>query len=307
VYELSKGELIAKTEARKPSMFKCCTFGHNVSEARKLATGDFVGGLALWDIERLDDVPIAECRKAHDTIINGMDGALFDGPPEIVTGSRDGAVKVWDTRQINKPVVALTPADKDKARDCWSVKFGNSHGVDERVIAAGYDNGDIKIYDMKMNRMLHEFNVSNGACDIEFDRADIQMNKLLVSTLEGKLRVYDLRTLHPELGYAYVEDRISTGTVWCSKALPQNREICMSGGAGELILSKYVYPPERSLKDANNKPKGIPGTIEELNKVKIGEQPVNSMDWSKDREGLLVCSAFDQAVRVMLVTKLNLV
>ena len=307
VYELNKGELLAKTEARKPQMFKCLTFGHSGNEGRKFATGDFAGGLAFWDVERLDGNPISECAKAHNSIINGIDGALYDGPPEIVTGSRDGAVKLWDARQANKPVVALTPADADKARDCWTVKLGNSFAADERMIAAGYDNGDIKLYDLKMGKMRHEFNVSNGACDIEFDRADIEANKLIVSTLEGRIRAYDLRTLHPELGYAYVEDRVSSGTIWQSKALPQNREIFMTGGAGELTLCKYVYPPERSLRDGNNMLKGIPGTIEELNKVKIGDQPINSLDWNRSREGLLACCAFDQAVRVMLVTKLSLV
>lgn len=307
IFDLNKGELIVNQELRKANPIKCGTFGHTNGETgRTLATGDFAGGLALWDVERMD-TPAVSFPKAHSLIINAIDGALHSGPPEVVTGSRDGAVKVWDARQSNKPVVALNPVDASRARDCWTVKFGNSFDTDERVIAAGYDNGDIKIFDLKMQKMLHEFNVSNGVCDLEFDRPDIEMNKLLVSSLEGRVRAYDLRTLHPTLGYAYVEERVSSGTIWTSKALPQNREIFISGGAGELTLCRYQYPPERHLKDENGVPKGIPGTIEELNKVKIGDQPINAIDWSTSREGLFVCSAFDQSVRVMLVTKLSLV
>ncbi|KAH8619957.1 hypothetical protein ERJ75_000111500 [Trypanosoma vivax] len=155
--------------------------------------------------------------------------------------------------------------------------------------------------------MLHEFNVSNGVCDLEFDRPDISMNKLIVSSLEGRIRVYDLRTLHPTLGYAYVEERVSNGTVWCSRALPQNREVFISGGGGELTLCRYRYPPERFLRDSDGVAKGVPGCVEELNKAKIGDQPIHALDWNRSKEGLLACASFDQSVRVMLVTKLSLV
>lgn len=39
-------------------------------------------------------------------------------------------------------------------------------------------------------------------CGLEFDRKDIMMNKLVATTLESKIHVYDLRTNHPESGYA---------------------------------------------------------------------------------------------------------
>jgi hypothetical protein len=305
LFQMHRGELKAAVEVRKPLPLKCGTFGHSTAEPRLLATGDFAGNLELWDVDRGMAEAVVAMPKAHKGIINSIDGALFDGPPEIVTGSRDGAVKVWDSRQPAKPVVALNPVDPAKARDCWTVRMGNSHSADDRCVAAGYDNGDVKIFDLRTQQMLHEFNVANGVCDMEFDRQDIQMNKLVVSSLEGRVRCYDMRTLHPELGYAYVEDRVTTGTVWQSRSLPQNRDIFISGGAGELTLCKYVYPPERNLKDEKGVPKGIAGTIEELNKVKIGDQPINALDWHKQREGLLACTSFDQSIRVMVVTKLN--
>ena len=279
VFSLREGELQTISELKKPLPIKCCTFGHSPNEGRQLATGDFQGNIQLWDAEvGLDsETPLAQATGAHTTIINSIDGALFNGPPEIVTGSRDGAVKIWDTRQMNgtQPVVALNPADPAKARDCWTVAFGGSTGVDDRMVGAGYDNGDIKLFDLRTQKMLHEFNVANGVCHLEFDRPNIELNKLIVSSLEGRVRAYDLRTLHPKLGYAYVEDRVSSGTIWCSKSLPQNRDIFMSGGAGELTLCRYIYPPERSVGDVEGVKKGVAGTIEELNKVKIGDQPIN--------------------------------
>jgi hypothetical protein len=40
-----------------------------------------------------------------------------------------------------------------QARDCWSVCFGNSFNNEERSVCAGYDNGDIKLYDLRTNQI----------------------------------------------------------------------------------------------------------------------------------------------------------
>ncbi|CAG9572866.1 conserved hypothetical protein [Leishmania major strain Friedlin] len=340
VYQLHHGDVQPTVEVRLPHPLKCCTFGHNISFSssgsgsggnsssitaanatmNQIATGDFAGSLQIFDLSRLGSTPpsapnalsdvtaasVLHIPHAHESIINAIDGARYSGPPEVATGSRDGSVKVWDTRQSNKPVVSLNPADPARARDCWTVRLGNSFDPDERVVAAGYDNGDVKIFDLRTQKMLHEMHVNNGVCDLEFDRPDIPMNKLLVSSLEGRVRCYDMRTLHPKLGYAYVEERVSEGTVWCSRALPQNREIFLSGGGGELTLCLYKYPPERTLKDGDGLQRGVAGAVEELNKAKIGDQPINAMDWNRSKEGLAVCASFDQSIRVMLVTKLGL-
>merc|ERR1712216_794271 len=119
------------------------------------------------------------------------------GAPEIVTGSRDGCVRVWDPR-VQDPVLSLEPDDKDASRDCWTVCFGNSYNDDERVVCAGYDNGDVKMFDLRTNTLRWETNCANGVVGLEFDRKDIEMNKLVVATLESKFRVYDVRTQHPE-------------------------------------------------------------------------------------------------------------
>jgi len=72
------------------------------------------------------------------------------------------------------------------------------------VLAAGYDNGDLKFFDLKTNQLIWDSNLKNGVVGVEFDRKDIIMNKLVATTLEGKFHVHDLRTLHPETGFASV-------------------------------------------------------------------------------------------------------
>ena len=73
-----------------------------------------------------------------------------------------GSVKVWDQRQKDKPVAIMSPAEGEMKRDCWAVAFGNSYNDEERCIAAGYDNGDIKMFDLKMMSLKWETNVKNG-------------------------------------------------------------------------------------------------------------------------------------------------
>ena len=65
--------------------------------------------------------------KAHTEIINAIDGAGGlgqEGAPEIVTGGRDGAVRVWDVRQTDAPVARMEPVEGEARRDCWTVAFG---------------------------------------------------------------------------------------------------------------------------------------------------------------------------------------
>jgi hypothetical protein len=46
------------------------------------------------------------------------------------------------------------------------VAFGNAYNSEERCIACGYDNGDIKIFDLKTNCLRWDTNVKNGICGI---------------------------------------------------------------------------------------------------------------------------------------------
>lgn len=45
-------------------------------------------------------------------------------------------------------------------------------------MAAGYDNGDVKLFDLRTQTMRWETNVKNGVTGLEFDRNDIEMNKV---------------------------------------------------------------------------------------------------------------------------------
>ena len=176
VYEMNRGELNMVSESIKPEGLKCGTFGASSIEERHLACGDYKGNLAIYDLGR-QDAPLYHV-KGHNGIINAVDGiggqTTGYGAPELVTGGRDGCVRVWDPR-VGEPVVSLEPGDGQAVRDCWTVAFGNSFNDDERVVAAGYDNGDVKLFDLRTNTLRYETNVKNGVTDIAFDRKDIEV------------------------------------------------------------------------------------------------------------------------------------
>jgi hypothetical protein len=87
--------------------------------------------------------------------------------------------------------------------------------------------------------LLWETNVHNGVVGLQFDRKDISMNKLLVTTLESKFRIYDMRTCHPTEGYSHLIEQAHKSTVWLGRHLPQNRDLFMTtGGNGTLNLYK---------------------------------------------------------------------
>ncbi|KAM6085141.1 dynein axonemal assembly factor 10 [Theristicus caerulescens] len=308
LYELRGGRLALLREIEKAKPIKCGTFGATSLQQRYLATGDFGGNLNIWNLEA-PEIPVYSV-KGHKEIINSIDGVgglgIGEGAPEIVTGSRDGTVKVWDPRQKDTPVANMEPVQGESKRDCWTVAFGNAYNQEERVVCAGYDNGDIKLFDLKTMSLRWETNIKNGVCSVEFDRKDVNMNKLVATSLEGKFHVFDMRTQHPTKGFASVSEKAQKSTIWQVRHLPQNRDIFMtSGGAGSLHLWKYEYPAQRSKKDSEGAEMGVAGSVSLLQNVTLSTQPISSLDWSPDKKGLCVCGAFDQTVRVLIVTKLN--
>lgn len=182
VYQLNNGDLETLVEAKTANGVKCGTFGASSIEERHIATGDHAGKLVIYDLENTDKPVFSQ--QAHVSIINAIDGCggldVGYGAPEIVTGGRDGCVRLWDPR-VQEPVLALEPGEGQPARDCWTVAFGNSFSDEDRCIVAGYDNGDVKLFDLRANAMRYETNVANGVTNIEFDRKDIEMNKMTVS------------------------------------------------------------------------------------------------------------------------------
>lgn len=66
------------------------------------------------------------------------------------------------------------------------------------------------------------------------------------------------------------------------------------------------YPESRTKTLSEGDVQGVVGSLEMLNATTLSTQPIHAFDWSPDRLGLAVCGAFDQTVRVLVTTNLNL-
>ena len=179
----------------------------------------------------------------------------------------------------------------------------------DRMLVSGYDNGDLKMFDLRKMALHWETQLPNGICGLSFDRKDIDMNKLVATCLEGKVHMWDLRTFHQNEGFAGMNYKVEKGqTIWGGKFLPQNREIFATmGGSGTIGLFRYKYPEKRTKTLDDGSVTGVSGEFELLQETAIGDQPISGFDWSPDKTGLGVCTSFDQKVRIIIVTKLNTV
>ncbi|KAA0203595.1 hypothetical protein HAZT_HAZT002653 [Hyalella azteca] len=307
IMEMSSGKLDSLCKTKYPYAVKCGTFRASSTAARQLAFGDFHGHLQVVDLSQPEKILYSV--KAHHRVLNTIDGVggldIGRGAPELVTGGADGRVKVWDLRQSDGPVVTIAPQEGTHQPDCWAVAAGNAHSPEERVVASGFDNGDIRLFDLRTNKVMWGANVGNGVCSLDFDRRDIMMNKLVATVLEANIHIFDLRTLDANNQFAFKSVLAHKSTVWCARHLPQNRDIWVTtGGNGSLMLWKYVYPAKRSVKDATGNLMGVPGNADCLASLTASTQPITNFDWNADFAGLGAFSAIDQILRVTIATNL---
>ena len=286
IYNLNLGKLSIESEYIQNYPSKCCTFGISSFSSRDLALGDFDGNLSVIDLERGEFN--YEIKKAHKGIIQSIDGLGIknnQGPPEIVTGGKDGLVKLWDLRS-DKPCILLEPKDiKKNFPECWTVRFCDC-GFNKKV-GIGYDNGDIKIYDLRMDKIFFGENLKKGVCNIEFDKKNIPINKMIVTTLDSKFYLYDFTNYFQNQKKLY--DEVNT-TIWGAKFLPQKRDMFVSlGGNGNLNL--YKYDKKDFLNNSNDK-------LNMLSSNYICSRPIIGFDWHLIKNGLACLVSLDNSIKI---------
>jgi hypothetical protein len=79
---------------------------------------------------------------------------------------------------------------------------------------------------------------------VQFDRKDIEMNKVVVSRL-SQFHTFDARTQHKDKGFASVTEKTASlgRRSGATSILPQNRDVSMvCAGTETLHLYQYHYP-----------------------------------------------------------------
>ena len=309
IYHLIKGKLDLESEYIKENGFKCCSFGASSFASRDLALGDFEGNFQNFDLEK--GVPNYEIKKAHKSTIYSIDAvgkSLYYGTPEIVTGGKDGNVKIWDLRSDKHAILLEPKGIENNCIECWSVAFGGCYNNDERSLGIGYDNGDIKIYDLRMDKLMYEENLKSGICSIEFDKKNIPMNKMVATTLDSKIYLFDLKNLEKNsclrCNKSIIE--VNNTTIWGTKFLPQKRNIFISmGGNGSLNIYKYNYS-DFSYDDLDNNKIENQNLILLSNNI-ICSQPIIGFDWHNTKYGLFCLVELSHTAKICTIDKLNLI
>ena len=257
-------------------------------------TGDFGGHVAIWDLEENEE-PVEEI-MGHSDMINCISGHCGEGG-QLVTGSRDGLVKMWDRRNMNSSTVTM---EGDKRRDCWAVTTLENG----EYVAAGYSNGDIRVFDIKAGKVYWETSLPLGVTGLKFTGSKyLKLDRLVASTLGGGVAVWDLQTKHKVQGFTRTDLRLEKTTVWTANEAPQDEGLMLATlGSGAVQLIRYKEPGHRVMIGADGGNVGTPGDFEKLCSRQLTDKPVTSSDWSRDKAGLVVTSSFDQKIRVLIVT-----
>lgn len=116
IFQLKKGKIEKLHDYELEYGIKQGCFGYSSLTDRDIATIDFKGNLAIYDIEKGEPKFEVKAHEGMGNTIDGIGGKGTDyGAPELVTGGSDGCVRVWDPRQ-ESPVVSLEPSDAEEIK-----------------------------------------------------------------------------------------------------------------------------------------------------------------------------------------------
>uniref|UniRef100_A0A8C4GZJ2 WD repeat-containing protein 37 n=1 Tax=Dicentrarchus labrax TaxID=13489 RepID=A0A8C4GZJ2_DICLA len=188
LYELETSELVHTLTGHDQELTHCCTH----PTQRLVVTSSRDTTFRLWDF-RDPSIHSVNVFQGHtDTVTS----AVFTVGDNVVSGSDDRTVKVWDLKNMRSPIATIRT---DSAVNRISVS------ANQRIIALPHDNRQVRLFDMsgvrlarlpRSNRMGHRrmvcctaWNEENQSCNLftcGFDRQAIGWNINIPALLQEK-------------------------------------------------------------------------------------------------------------------------
>lgn len=188
LYEVETSELVHSLTGHDQELTHCCTH----PTQRLVVTSSRDTTFRLWDF-RDPSIHSVNVFQGHtDTVTS----AVFTAGDNVVSGSDDRTVKVWDLKNMRSPIATIRT---DSAVNRISVSANN------RIIALPHDNRQVRLFDMsgvrlarlpRSNRMGHRrmvcctaWNEENQSCNLftcGFDRQAIGWNINIPALLQEK-------------------------------------------------------------------------------------------------------------------------
>ncbi|KAK5877309.1 WD repeat-containing protein 37 [Pseudochaenichthys georgianus] len=188
LYEVETSELVHSLSGHDQELTHCCTH----PTQRLVVTSSRDTTFRLWDF-RDPSIHSVNVFQGHtDTVTS----AVFTVGDNVVSGSDDRTVKVWDLKNMRSPIATIRT---DSAVNRISVS------ANQRIIALPHDNRQVRLFDMsgvrlarlpRSNRMGHRrmvcctaWNEENQSCNLftcGFDRQAIGWNINIPALLQEK-------------------------------------------------------------------------------------------------------------------------
>lgn len=287
IYSLNGREIVETESVSVENNLRCSTLQTGDTSNRQMATGDFSGNLCLWDLETMKQVKAV---KAHSDVLTCISGAKSF--TNILTGGRDGEVKLWDQRNLDAPTIRMVPESGQTRKQCWSVC--QTHTDEEGdtnqsyYVAAGFDNGDIKVFDVRNSKIAWETSLSRGVSKLSIlSRNGDSKNEtvLLAGTVQGKL--YSWCINKPE--QTPLQHQLDKAAVWEAQSLSDNKNLVLTVlGSGAMVLVNLEEDK-----------------ISPVLSHQVSEPPLTGLSASRDKPGLVATSSFDKTIRLFYYTGLK--
>jgi WD40 repeat protein len=131
----------------------------------------------------------------------------------------------------------------EHSRDCWALA-----AYDEgNVLAGGYENGDVKIFDLRQRRVFWESNLSCGVQDVQFGGSKLTM---FVGLTDGSLQAFGC--FNDSMNPMKISGQQSSSRGKCVWGMDTHRQqdmIVVYNGDGELQLWEFSpKSPEMNLR-----------------------------------------------------------
>ncbi|XP_017165421.1 WD repeat-containing protein 37 isoform X1 [Poecilia reticulata] len=188
LYDVETSELVHSLTGHDQELTHCCTHPNQ----RLVVTSSRDTTFRLWDF-RDPSIHSVNVFQGHtDTVTS----AVFTVGDNVVSGSDDRTVKVWDLKNMRSPIATIRT---DSAVNRISVS------VNQKIIALPHDNRQVRLFDMsgvrlarlpRSNRQGHRRMVccsawceDNAACNLftcGFDRQAIGWNINIPALLQEK-------------------------------------------------------------------------------------------------------------------------
>ena len=185
----------------------------------------------------------------------------------------------------------MVPEVGQTRKQFWSVCQTHQNSTNQaNYVAAGFDNGDIKVFDVRNSKIAWETSLSRGVSKLcviprNCDKDDKSENILMAGTVQGKMYTWNM--LKP--ADTPLQQQLDKGTVWEATSLSQNKNLVVTVlGTGAMVLVNLE-------EDKINK----------LLSHQVSEPPLTGLSASQDKPGLIATSSFDKTIRLFYYTGLK--